>query len=303
MAKFLIASWNNGTAAKALAEALDAKLMKKDSSAPIPRSVTHIINLGLGTESEGAQRIFFGCTQAMRVVNNLTSVAVAQSKVRTFQRIRERNARILPLHWFNAEDANYCCLVGGLTVVARTHDRGSSGSGIVVLTPDEARVGRGLPAAQLYTKAINKRREYRVHVGNLNGRMVTIDVTRKIRRPGVDDTNRPFIWNHDNEFIFVRDGVNPDTIPQSLIARAQVAVQDLGLQFGAVDIIVERGGTLLDANCYVLEVNTSPGMEGTTLARYVEFFQKYAAQEQHMETQWSRLDFGDTATQPVGEPD
>jgi hypothetical protein len=105
-----------------------------------------------------------------------------------------------------------------------------------------------------------------------------IDVTRKIRRPGVDDTNRPFIWNHDNDFIFVRNGICARTIPNELISRAQQAVDDLGLQFGAVDIVVEKGGPINRARCYVLEVNTSPGMEGTTLERYVEFFRFMAGE-------------------------
>jgi hypothetical protein len=299
MAKFLIASWNNGTAAKALAQALDAKLMKKDSTAPIPSSITHVINLGIGDESEGAARL----RTARTVLNSIGHVSVAQSKIRTFNRLRATASALLPPHWTDRELANYACLVEGHTVVARTHDRGSSGSGIVVLTPEEARTGRGLPAAQLYTKAIDKRREYRVHVGNMNGAMVCIDVTRKIRRPGVDDTNRPFIWNHDNDFIFVRDGVTPDTIPRTLRDRACRAVRELGLTFGAVDIIVPRGGAVRDQTSYILEVNTSPGMEGTTLERYVQFFTRLASGQQGMETQWSNLDFTDTATQPVGEPD
>jgi hypothetical protein len=271
MAKFLIASWNNGTAARALAEALDCKLMKKDSTSPIPRSVTHVINLGIGTESEGFHRL----RTANNLVNSPLAVYHAQSKLRTFQRVR---TAALPPHWTDARDANYACLVDGKTVVARTLDRGSSGAGIVVVTPEQARAGRGVPRAALYTQAIEKRREYRVHVGRIDGVWRVIDVTRKIRRPGVDDTNRPFIWNHDNDFIFVRNGICARTIPNELISRAQQAVDDLGLQFGAVDIVVEKGGPINRARCYVLEVNTSPGMEGTTLERYVEFFRFMAGE-------------------------
>lgn len=283
MAEFLVASWNNGAAAKALAKALDCKLMKKDSSAPIPRSITHVINLGIGTESEGVSRL----STAPYLFNVPGAVWNAQSKLRTFEQVR---SQCLPMFYRTAEQANYACLVDGKTIVARTLDRGSSGAGIVVVTPEEARAGRGVPRAALYTQAIDKRREYRVHIGKMPSTQYrVIDITRKIRRPGVDDTNRPFIWNHDNDFIFVREGISQSTIPEQLIARATQAVMDLDLEFGAVDIVVSRGGSIRTAPCFVLEVNSSPGMEGTTLARYVEFF-RYKAGETIRWVPWGELD-------------
>ena len=44
------------------------------------------------------------------------------------------------------------------------------------------------------------------------------------------------------------------------------AIEDLQLDFGAVDVVVSG----YSDNSFVLEVNTAPGIEGTTVKKYVE---------------------------------
>jgi hypothetical protein len=130
----------------------------------------------------------------------------------------------------------------------------------------------------VYVKAIKKRREYRVHVGKTTSGTAIIDIARKVRRAGVPDggvngEGRPFIWNHGNDFIFQRSGVDlQEPCVQRVLSVARRAVIALDLDFGAVDVIVEAGGRIEDSRAYVLEVNTAPGMEGTTLERYIQFF-------------------------------
>jgi len=51
---------------------------------------------------------------------------------------------------------------------------------------------------------------------------------------------------------------------------ALAAVSALGLDFGAVDIIYNEH----ENQYYVLEVNTAPGLEGTTVEKYAEAFAK-----------------------------
>jgi len=46
------------------------------------------------------------------------------------------------------------------------------------------------------------------------------------------------------------------------------SVMALGLDFGAVDIVYNEN----DNKAYVLEINTAPGLSGTTLEKYVEVF-------------------------------
>ena len=48
--------------------------------------------------------------------------------------------------------------------------------------------------------------------------------------------------------------------------KRNAAIKALGLDFGAVDIIYNEA----EDQHYVLEVNTAPGLEGTTLQKYTE---------------------------------
>lgn len=283
---FIILSHNNGESARALADRLGCRLASHNSPKPLPSKVRHIINLGCGRDHPVFER---NRPSAATMFNIAPAVSTASSKAETFRAIDNVSPGIAVPHWFDSTQANYECLVNNKTIVARTLDRAAQGRGIEVITPQQARDMNGLPRASVYTEAIDKGREYRVHVGRTPASTwAIIDVTRKIRRPGVDDTNRPFIWNSDNEFIFVRDGVNRDTIPSSLLSNAIQAVASLGLTFGAVDIIVpRRGRTSIQAmSSYVLEVNTSPGMEGTTLERYAQYFE-YQAGIRDTFTPWS----------------
>ena len=59
-------------------------------------------------------------------------------------------------------------------------------------------------------------------------------------------------------------------VPAEAKTQAQNAVEALGLDFGAVDIILGKNGIW-----YVLEVNTACGLEGTTLEKYCEQFRKF----------------------------
>lgn len=278
---YLILSHNQGEGARNLAEALGCKLAKNDSTAKMPRKEL-LINFGC---SAGNPVFMRAIHQDSRVINHPRSVEAASSKLRSFRSFEnfQRNTgleQFYPNFWTDKERAAYACAVDGKTIVARTLDRAAQGRGIEVFTPEFFNENRaGLPDAPVYTEAVNKGREYRVHCGFIGNAFVVIDITRKIRRPDLADEDRPFIWNHDNGFIFVRDGVSGDTIPNSLTATARKALTALQLDFGAVDIVVPRRGSrparLMPT--FALEVNTAPGMEGTTVERYAEFFRAMLA--------------------------
>lgn len=268
----VIWSHNNGAAAQALAERLGIKLLAKRSLKPLPSSIEHVINLGCDASTPGFNRINF-----TNIINSVTPVGIAKSKIQTFARLATgvNTKRFIPDFALEKSAAEYMIMVKGMTMIARTVDNGHGGIGIVPIDSDAIRSGSSVPTAPLYVQAIDKRREYRVHVGRLpNGSYMMIDITRKIRRPGVDDTSRPFVWNHENDFIFVRNNVLQDTV---LVERMRTlcieALNTLGLTFGAFDIIVEKGEKINRSSIYILEVNTSPGMEGITLERYAQYFE------------------------------
>jgi len=136
-------------------------------------------------------------------------------------------------------------------VFARTILTGHSGKGIVVCTTE-------LVPAPLYTKEFRKTNEYRVHVWDNE----VLDIQEKRKREGTGSRIDHDIWNHGNDFVFARQNVNcPDVVKDAAI----LAVQALGLDFGAADVGYNTNGDVA-----VFEVNTAPGLTGTTLTKYVE---------------------------------
>jgi hypothetical protein len=166
-----------------------------------------------------------------------------------------------------------------VTYLARTIDRGSSGRGIVHITQDYLQRPDSIPDAKVYTKYIDKAREYRVHVA-VNDLLypMVVDVQRKVRFRG-DNTERGIIWNHDNNFKLVRSDVNPQTVPHAVILEARAAAMRMlsvshvdftEMALVAVDVIVpkDNGSDMMNRPAYVLEVNTAPGVTGITADVY-----------------------------------
>ena len=143
-------------------------------------------------------------------------------------------------------------LADGSAVVCRTLLRGSEGRGIVV-----AETADQLVAAPLYTRYVKKKKEFRVHV--FNGQV--IDVQEKRKRRDFSDNRDTRIRNVANGYVFCRDGI---VEPEGLRDLAVAATAVLRYSMGAVDIAYNEHGN----RCYVLEVNATPGMEGTTLEKY-----------------------------------
>ena len=143
-------------------------------------------------------------------------------------------------------------------VYCRTYLRGHSGKGIVVAhSPEE------LVPAPLYTAGIDGfRDEFRVHVANGE----VIDTQMKKKKMGADANAN--IRNHDNGFVYCRDGV---VCSDNMERASLAAIRALHLDFGGVDLVVMRGGDVP----LVLEVNTACGLEGTTVDKYADAFRKY----------------------------
>ena len=102
-----------------------------------------------------------------------------------------------------------------------------------------------------------------------------IDVVQKRLRNGVKDQEgrNEYIRNLANGWIFAHENVNcPDNVKQ----EALKAVAALELDFGAVDVVVDKEG-----KAYVLEVNTAPGLENQqTIQAYTNAFNNYKKKEE-----------------------
>ena len=187
------------------------------------------------------------------------NAANAANKLKAFQ-MMTRNG----LRWsVNKEEAKawrlcYC----------RTLLSSSQGRGVVVAQRPEEVVD-----APLYTKGIIEvEGEYRVHI--FKGQV--IDFAKKMKMSSnrlAEDgiTHNPLIRNLHNGYIFGRENVS---LSPEVERVALESIEDLGLDFGAVDLVLSsRSG-----KAFTLEVNTAAGISGTTVQSYA------SAIEQHLAT-------------------
>lgn len=193
------------------------------------------------------------------IYNDPKAVKIASNKLEAFRHLMGHNNAIPAWTEDKEQAAKWLESEKYKMVVCRKVLNGHSGAGIVLAkTPQE------LVDCPLYVAYIPKKDEYRVHVG-MGGHSV-IDVQRKALNPDVAKEDANFqVRNHDNGFIYVRGDVNP---PEKVLTFAKECVSILDLNFGAVDVIYNQKHD----KAYVLEVNTAPGLTGTTLENYVNYF-------------------------------
>jgi len=141
-------------------------------------------------------------------------------------------------------------------VVARTLLRASGARGLVLVQP-----GDEVPVAPLYTRYEKKRHEYRIHVIRIGDSYELLDIQQKRRRTGQECDSQ--VRNAANGWVYCRENV---AAPETAIEASIRAVGALGLDFGAVDL----GWNEYRAAPCVYEVNTAPGLDGTTPERYGE---------------------------------
>lgn len=187
-----------------------------------------------------------------KVINKPSAVANAANKLNTFK-ILANNEVPIP-DWTEYKHIAQAWIENGNKVYCRTHLTGHSGSGIVIATTVDELVD-----APLYTLNAKHKYEYRIHV--FKGEV--IDIQQKKKRTDWEGPSITGIRNHSNGWIFARADV---TVPDKVINASVNAVAALELDFGAVDI----GYNESQDKAIVFEVNTAPGLTGTTLEKYVE---------------------------------
>lgn len=198
---------------------------------------------------------------AATFINHPDKVKVAGNKLTTFETyavLRDNPGELVSIPEFCTSYERACEWVrDGKVVVCRTKLNGHSGAGIVLAAREED-VVRDCP---LYVKYIKKAKEFRVHVAFGS----VIDVQAKRQRADYDGETNFAIRNHSNGWVYCRENIEE---PADLRDQAIRAITALGLDFGAVDIIYNQHYN----RCYVLEVNTAPGLEGTSVEIYANAF-------------------------------
>lgn len=192
-----------------------------------------------------------------RILNDPDCVATASNKLGAFIFMGKEMVNV-PKFTDSMEDAKEL-LKKYNRVYCRKSLTGHSGHGIIIAEEE-----KDLVDAPLYVAGITGlRNEYRIHV--FNGKV--IDFQQKKKKVGADVNN--LVRNHDSGWIYARNEVLLSTEAGQVSVDA---VSSLGLDFGAVDIIIRREEPLKP---YVLEVNTAPGLQNSTLTKYIEAVNHY----------------------------
>jgi hypothetical protein len=197
-------------------------------------------------------------------LNPLHRVAMARDKLTAFRMMKALDVPTVEwtqdpavaLGWCNEDSAKHGNGMPRIAGFARTTTTGQGGAGIVpIMSGTEYSIeGYAWPAAPLYTRYWKAKHEYRVHV------ICGEAYAQKKRRRNVVEPS--VIRNHRNGYVFCTQNVSP---PDLVMQTARDAINSIGLHFGAVDILCNKAET----EARVLEINTAPGLEGTTLDFYV----------------------------------
>lgn len=232
--------------ARRLKEALGGLPLLKPDGNYTPRQGDKIINWGNSTVPNFSTD---------NMLNKPQSVLNASNKLRTFRKLEEAGIPTIPFTTDIEVASDWD------DVYVRHQLQGHSGAGIEIVD-----LHHDLPVAPLYTKKIDNNGEYRVHV--MNGEV--FDYRKKSRLADDEATEEQGkIRTLGNGWIYRQGNLKRLERIEEL---AKSAIRALGLDFGAVDIIMDG-----DGNVFVLEINTAVGLADNTLESYITKFKEHYA--------------------------
>lgn len=259
----------------------------------IPRMGQKIVNWGCSQTPSWTQRAQL---RGVGILNKPAAVKTAANKLAALTELRHAGVRVpdFTIDRYTAQ----AWLDRGHIVFERHTLTGNSGEGIEIVSsendPDDpACIRNYLSPAPLYVKYVPKTTEFRVHV--FKGEVIDYIEKKKVSRERRPDNFNRYISSVNLGWVFCRTGIMDDPRVRSAATKAVVA---LGLDFGAVDI------AFVDGLPYVLEVNTAPGLCGTTLVQYVNAIKRYMGAAQLTQQQINEIlsQTGDVA-QPAAAED
>lgn len=204
-----------------------------------------------------------------RVINPPKNLASTINKLTFFELMKKHGFKNIPDFTTDVKVA-LDWVKKGLVPVGRAKLESKSGAGIYFLGDGQEFI-EPWSNCRLWTLYIKKKDEYRVHI--VEGELV--DVQKKVLRQH-DEQGNPIdpktvdfrVRNLANGFIFQRENI---TVPDKVIQAAKDCFKITELNFGAFDVIFNQSIN----KAFVLEVNSAPGIMGTTLENYVSHMKRY----------------------------
>jgi hypothetical protein len=219
-----------------------------------------------GTQGPGKNKvgtlIRWGCSKLVgkpgKILNKAKAIDLASDKLESLKTLKDNDIRVPEVFMPDKVTFESFPLLGR----KKHHIAGND----IVFCLQKTDIPEARAAGCTYfTKYIPKAREYRVHV--FDGQAI------KISQKLLTEPNRnkdPWIWNFDEGYTF---HVQKEKLPSMGKMMAMASVEALGLNFGAVDIIIGD-----DGKSYILEVNTAPGLQtDSSIDVYVEKFKAILA--------------------------
>lgn len=193
----------------------------------------------------------------------LISWGITKTKLQQYQAFKEHNLPH-PEWTLSLEEAQNWIHNDDCTVVGRSLLNSYGGKGITLFDKDNP-----IPpnhSCKVFTKYKKKKHEYRIHVFQ----DAIIDFAQKKKSKTANNNNNvnTKIRNFKNGWVYCRENV---ALLPSFVPLAISAIEALNLKWGAVDIIYNEH----ENQAYVLEVNTAPGLMGSTVESYSEAFKHW----------------------------
>jgi len=171
-------------------------------------------------------------------------------------------------------------------IYCRTLLASHSGKGIIIVNE-----GDNIPPAQLYTEKLPIGEEYRLHFFRDYDNMILSEkpetnysfhadslkysnhlfhtqqkkkmTTEKLAELGF--TFNENVKSYENGWVFAINDIVP--IKNVILQEIKMLARNIPLDFFAIDVNIDKNG-----NWQVIEINTAPGLEGTTLEKYTQEF-------------------------------
>ena len=229
-----------------------------------PRSITKLIRWGSSD--------YLGEEDNVDVLNSIKSIENSSNKLKALQILKEAN---ISVPWFRYKGQDVEDKIPFPVVGRTTYHQGGSGFNICRDLDDLEQDFNSDSGSSHWLELINVHKEWRVHI--FKGEV--IGVSRKTDEGVEDRIRNKYTRNHSNGWRFIKCDVG--LVQDRLKEIALQAVNMLGLDFGAVDIILSDGTESTSETggrkYYVLEVNSAPSVEkgSTILSEYIWRFKKW----------------------------